>query len=315
MIGQPRALRLLLILVVGCVLASPLVQAQTKQAQNAKLTHKQAQDLLRTGYDALQADKARDAVEAFSKALQSGRLSSSEMAKTFYYRAQAYRSLKQPANAISDLNSALWMKDELSDKDRAEAVKMRSASYREAGVDNGESPSGDGAAGAQRPQVSGWQVDATQQAAAEQSDTTANTTSNKPVSSFFSNLFGSGQSKKETTADDAGNATTGASSWMAATQTVPSSPAAQSSPRDVSGAYTIQIASVRSEELARNIVRQVATNHTRFLLGRQPTVERQAVGNMGTFYHVRIRQWPSKQASRQLCKQLLETGLDCLVTN
>jgi len=103
-------------------------------------------------------------------------------------------------------------------------------------------------------------------------------------------------------------------SWATSTRTVPNT----DMPKrvgSISGAYVIQVASVRSADRARNIAQQISAQHANLLNGRQPAVEPQVIGNMGTFYHVRIRRWPSKQSSSKLCKKLLASGLDCLVTN
>jgi hypothetical protein len=56
------------------------------------------------------------------------------MAKALYYRGAAYRKTGKSAQAISDLTSAVWLKNGLSDADRAAAIEQRQAAYQEAGL-------------------------------------------------------------------------------------------------------------------------------------------------------------------------------------
>ena len=57
-----------------------------------------------------------------------------QMARALYHRGVAYRKANKPAQAISDLTSALWLKNGLQDADRQDAVKQRADAYREAGL-------------------------------------------------------------------------------------------------------------------------------------------------------------------------------------
>jgi hypothetical protein len=56
------------------------------------------------------------------------------MAKALYYRGTAYRKQGKPAQAISDLTTAVWLKGGLSDSDRAQATEQRQLAYSEAGL-------------------------------------------------------------------------------------------------------------------------------------------------------------------------------------
>ena len=51
-----------------------------------------------------------------------------------YYRGLAFRKMGKPGFAISDLTSALWLKNGLSEAERADATKMRALAYHEAGI-------------------------------------------------------------------------------------------------------------------------------------------------------------------------------------
>ncbi len=56
-----------------------------------------------------------------------GNLPPAIMARALYMRGVAYRQQSKPAQAISDLTSALWLKGGLAAEDRADALKQRPA--------------------------------------------------------------------------------------------------------------------------------------------------------------------------------------------
>jgi hypothetical protein len=66
------------------------------------------------------------------------------MARALYLRGSASRRLGKPAQAISDLTTAVWLKGGLSDADKAKAIEERQLAYREAGL--GDTPPPIGAA-------------------------------------------------------------------------------------------------------------------------------------------------------------------------
>jgi cell division septation protein DedD len=86
------------------------------------------------GAKAFEAGKFGPAIQSLSTALSMGGLSSQQMAKALYYRGAAYRKTGKSAQAISDLTSAVWLKNGLSDADRAAATQQRQAAYQEAGL-------------------------------------------------------------------------------------------------------------------------------------------------------------------------------------
>lgn len=89
---------------------------------------------LDVGVKAFEAGKTEQAVQSISSALYGGGLPSQQMARALYYRGLAYRKQAKPAQAISDLTSAIWLKGGLGDADRATAIENRAAAYREAGL-------------------------------------------------------------------------------------------------------------------------------------------------------------------------------------
>lgn len=103
-----------------------------KQAKAAAIAA--AQRAYETGTKAFEAGKHKDAVAQLSSALAGGGLPSPQMAKALYYRGVANRKLAKPAQAMSDLTTAIWVSGGLSDADRAAAIENRQAAYREAGL-------------------------------------------------------------------------------------------------------------------------------------------------------------------------------------
>ena len=76
----------------------------------------------------LQGGKAEQAAQALTATLAGGNLPPAIMARALYMRGMAYRQQSKPAQAISDLTSALWLKGGLTAEDRqdcAEAARRR----------------------------------------------------------------------------------------------------------------------------------------------------------------------------------------------
>jgi cell division septation protein DedD len=82
----------------------------------------------------IEAGKADQAIQVLSATLAAGNLPPASMAKALLYRGIAYRQQKKPAQAISDFTSALWLKGGLSESDRADGLRQRTAAYAEAGL-------------------------------------------------------------------------------------------------------------------------------------------------------------------------------------
>jgi tetratricopeptide (TPR) repeat protein len=115
--------------------------AQEPQHDRAPLTP------LETGISAYQEGALEVSVETLSGALE-GDLSRQETAKALYFRGLAYRELGKPGQAISDLTTAISLKNGLSKAQLKDAVRNREGAYREAGITTTESvivePSGTG---------------------------------------------------------------------------------------------------------------------------------------------------------------------------
>jgi hypothetical protein len=74
----------------------------------------------------------------------------------------------------------------------------------------------------------------------------------------------------------------------------------------------MQVASVRSREEADLMVAKLLTEHGGELGGRDPQVTEAVIGNMGTFYQVRVGPYADAKEPKSLCGTL-GTGFDCLV--
>lgn len=114
--------------------AKPLTDAEEKK-KNADTSRRN----LETGVKAYQAGKLQPAVDDLSAALRGGGLPSQEMARAMYVRGLAYKKQSKPGLAISDLTSALWLKNGLSDAERQSATAERAEAYRLAGLGDGNS--------------------------------------------------------------------------------------------------------------------------------------------------------------------------------
>lgn len=132
MIIAVLALAALVAAVPGTLLAQNAAPA--KEPSEKKKDVNTALKSYDTGTRAFESGKMEQAVQSLSAALSAGGLQSQQMAKALYYRGAAYRKLGKPAQAISDLTTAVWLKNGLSDADRALAMDQRQTAYREAGL-------------------------------------------------------------------------------------------------------------------------------------------------------------------------------------
>lgn len=114
--------------------ATPAPQSEADQKKIAAAAARRAYD---SGVKDYSAGKHQAAVDQFSTALRGGGLSSAEMAKALYLRGASYKKLSKPGLAISDLTSALWLKNGLGEADQAAAKSERAEAYRMAGLAEG----------------------------------------------------------------------------------------------------------------------------------------------------------------------------------
>ena len=306
------------------------------------------------GIKAYGAGKNEEALRAFEAAMRGG-LPSAQMPRALYYRGLAFRKLGKPGFAISDLTSALWLKNGLSEAERADAIKVRALAYNEAGIRDvppvpqssyAEAPAlpGQSNAAATQTAMAGGVPAASNAPAAP----TSTTTSSGGVGGFFSSLFGGGSSSAEkpaeaptstasiTPAESGGWGSTTEVSTADATppQRAPeiASPfvtqvasveqpkhsandAAPVARSSPSGKYKLQVAAVRTRSEAEALAGLVVGRHAEQLGGRKPQVDETVIGSMGTFYRVRLGPYASADEPEHLCVALRSDGFDCLVVN
>lgn len=178
-----------------------------------------AERALEAGEKAAEAGKTSEAVKSLSAALAAGGLSSQNVAKALYLRGAAYRKQGQPALAVSDLTSAIWLKNGLSEPDRASAEENRVAALRESGagddakasatpasaasfaVKDGAEPASQWQTTASKPDSGAGEAPRLAVAAKEEppEKNAAQSGSNSTLGGFFSNLFSSSPPPAEPT--------------------------------------------------------------------------------------------------------------------
>jgi len=342
--------------------------ASDDKAKTAEL----AKRTLEAAIKAYESNKADEAIKGLDAALHAG-LNGQQTARALYYRGLANRKLGKPGLAISDLTSALWLKDGLVGTDRDAALKNRAAAYQEAGIsavpDVPQSSNSVADSGATNP--TGWQtamsstpgapapasVSPSSSAPTEAAPhaTTASAPAAPPpqstggVGGFFSSIgnFFTGGSSSTPNAND-GAVTTSSitppppqpapapapasetAGWSPTTQAAPGpdvgtafvtkvstsgkgAPAEKVAAHAPSGKFRLQVAAVRSRSEADALAAKLIANHGSELGPRQPEISEAVLGNMGTFYRVRVGPYADAKEPLQLCGGLRSSGFDCLV--
>ena len=70
---------------------------------------------------------------------------------------------------------------------------------------------------------------------------------------------------------------------------------------------------VRTQAEAQALAIRVKREHGAVLATREPEIDEAVVGNMGSFYRVRIGPFASAQEGQAACAKLKGPGIDCLV--
>lgn len=290
-----------------------------------------AQRYVETGVTHLEAGRLDAAVSSLTSALAAGSLPAAQTARALHYRGVAYRRQGKPAQALSDLTSALSVRNGLTETQRAESLKERAAAYRDAGL----------------PDQS--EADTIKVATKSAPDTTASggvattgtaRTGNEPSAApssggFFSSLFGGGAKTEAAPAPPPAPAPASpvqtAAAWGSGTQVrsdpVPPEPKAEAVARPAaaaapavktkatatpSGTVLVQVALVRNRSEAEAIASRIQAKHAKALAGRQTTIDEVVLGNMGTLYRLRVGPYAAVADSNALCARLRSEGLDCM---
>jgi cell division septation protein DedD len=107
------------------------------------------------------------------------------------------------------------------------------------------------------------------------------------------------------------------SAWSRNTEVSPAAaaaPAAASAPAaKPDGRFRIQVGMVRSEGEAQALAGKVRREHAAALASRETEVDQTVVGNMGSFYRVRVGPYATQADGQAACAKLKGSGLDCMV--
>ena len=296
----------------------------------------EAQRAVENASKLLQSGKADQAEQVLSATLAAGSLPPAIMARALHLRGMAYRQQKKPAQAISDLTSALWLKGGLSAEDRAEALKQRSAAFADAGLTEtgGIAAAGPAvAAGSpatkesvpERPASKSWGTVTTP----SPEGSSGSRQTSQAGGNWFNNWFnawgsqGAQASSSTSTAsiskDEPGpeRVTRAASvarvstAWSSNTEIKPAAAAAPAhATATAPGKYRVQLAAVRTHREA-----QALAGKAKAALGaiaREPEIDQTVLGNMGSFYRVRVGPFSTAQEAQAVCVKIKGTGFDCL---
>lgn len=331
----------------GLVLGLPAAEAAKSKAGNAG-----ADQLVKTGVEALEAGRVDLAVQELTSAITGGKASQPKLAQALYYRGLAYRKQKKPAQAIADFTSALWIKNGLDSEQRADALLNRAAAYRDAGLADQADADEQRVAASRRTQDTRTASAGSQQRAAPAAPA-ASSSSGGGLGGFFSALFGGssgseqpvqqdfatsvsagGSGDRQTRGAGAGRspevstwsnksnpATAGwadstvvrkASATRTASQPTPATTA--STGNSASGGQLVQVAAVRSRAEAQAVAMRLSKMGATSG-ARDATIDEAVMGNMGTLYRVRLGPFASTNELNSICKQLRDAGLDCMVVS
>lgn len=79
------------------------------------------------------------------------------------------------------------------------------------------------------------------------------------------------------------------------------------------GKFRVQVGMVRTPEQAQLLVGKIKGQYAAVFGQREPEIDQAVVGNMGSFYRVRVGPFASQQEGQAACGKLKGSGLDCLV--
>ena len=123
----------------GAAKAAAAPGAATSEADQKLKEAAAVRQAYEAGIKSYASGKYQLAIDELSSALRGGGLASPEMAKALYVRGLANKKLSKPGLAISDLTSALWLKNGLGEADQKTAMAERAEAYRLAGLSDGNS--------------------------------------------------------------------------------------------------------------------------------------------------------------------------------
>lgn len=247
-------------------------------------------------------------MQALTATLEGGNLPPAVMAKAFYVRGLAYRQQRKPAQAISDLTSALWLRGGLGGEERADALKQRAAAYADAGLTpRGRSPAPEPAKSPPATSAGGNWISSLfgfpPSSPPPPRVTGTTSQADRPVAAKASNVSGGWTSNTEVETARA----------PAKTARAPARPPKRETrPARARGKYQVQVAAVRTNAQAVALAAKVKREHAAVLAASEPDIDKAVLGNMGSFYRVRFGPFASLEQTRAVCAKLKSGGLDCM---
>ncbi|MFM9942429.1 MAG: SPOR domain-containing protein [Hyphomicrobiaceae bacterium] len=316
---------------------------ETKDAAASKPDPAAVQKQLDAAQKSLDAGKLDVAVNQANAVVGQAGIDAKAMARALVIRGLGYKKQGKPAQAMSDLQSALYIKGGLNDADRAAATQARIEAYKEAGLPE---PQPIGAAtkpGA--PVATNVQTASTARAPEPAKPAPTPPPTSGSGGGFLSSLFGGGAPAAPTAPKAAPTAPT---TPVAAPPPAPAAPetaakaasktppparatvaqaapaavtppaAAPSAPTPVAapataGRFRLLIEGARSRQEAMAAIERVKKDHAGDVTGRNFEIEEAAFGNMGTFYRVRVGPYADAKEPSGLCATLRGKGIDCRV--
>lgn len=328
----------------------PEADEAAKSKPGAKTAGKKKQDpaearrIVDAASKLVDAGKNEEAARSLSATLSGGNLPPATLAKAFYVRGLAYKQQGKTAQAISDFTSALWLKGGLGGNERADALKHRSAAYRDAGLaDPGE------ASVAEAPKSKSWWGGET--------GSTGSSSTSGTGGNWFNNIFGGTSSasaaskapeakEPETKAKaepaPAAKGPSVSSGWASGTEVnvqkearadtrpepPPPPPAAKAPPpvakapppapespppsAKADGRFKVQLGVVRTQAEAQALATKAKREYASALAAREPEIAQAVYGNMGSFYLVRVGPFATVQETQAVCAKLKGSGFDCM---
>jgi cell division septation protein DedD len=312
-----------------------------KAAAAKKQNPDDAQEMLDTAFKLLEEGKSEKAEEILTTLLKGGKLPPALLAKGFLYRGIAYRQQKKSTQAIADLTSALWVKGGLAEAERKDALRQRSSAYQEAGLSDGggdpvaaampsnarpvatrtASASGlaeDGSAASPPKQGGGWNPFAGWFGGSSSSSPSPPQESGPsgPTASIEPATPGRPASSGWSSSTEVRGGSSGSISTAAAPQSSVQ-PAAETRVAAVrpDGKFRVQVGMMRTEAEAQALAARLKRDHAAVLAAREPEIDQAVVGNMGSFYRVRVGPYANAGEGQAACAKLRGPGIDCMVVS
>jgi cell division septation protein DedD len=280
-------------------------EKQPPAAKAKKQDPAEAQRAIEAAGKLLKSGKAAQAAQSLSATMAGGNLPPAILAKALYVRGLAYREQRKLAHAISDLNSALWLKGGLGGEERADATRKRIEAYADAGLTEHGQPLAPATADAGRAKTSSG--------------------------NWLGNLFGASNSgspppaRRKVEPPVVAKVEPGAAGggWSSRTEVQSDRTAAAPPPRAApppareppparsEGGYRVQLAPVRTRGEAVKLAAKAKREHGAILVS-EPQIEVTVLGNMGSFYRVRFGPFASANETQAVCARLQGSGLDCM---